>query len=415
MSLDVLVVGGGVVGAASAYYLAEAGAKVTVIERGEFGRACSHGNCGYVSPSHILPLCQPGAVTRVLKTMFRRNSPVYLKPRLSWSLFSWLWRFASRCNRADMLEAGKARQALLDSSRQFYGELFDSSVLTECDWETIGLMFVFLGEKSFEHYRETDHLLRQEFGLGAIPYTGAALQQLEPALKPNVHGAFLYECDAHLKSDKLMAAWKRALQLRNVEIREHCELQKLEKSGNRVSGVVTSTGRLQPEQIVIATGAWSPLLQSQLGCTIPIQPGKGYSITMPRPERCPKYPMIFEEHRVAVTPMKETFRIGSTMEFAGYDDSLNRNRLQILTSGAQHYLHTPTAEPRYEEWWGWRPMSCDGKPIIGRPRGLNNVCLATGHSMLGVSMATGTGKLVTELLTDSTPHVDPHPYRVDRF
>jgi D-amino-acid dehydrogenase len=415
MSTDVVVVGGGVVGAACAYYLSEAGAQVTVIEQREFGRGCSHGNCGYVSPSHILPLCQPGAITRVLKTMFQRNSPVYLKPRLSWQLWSWLWRFAKRCNQADMLEAGKARQALLDSSRRLYSGLFDSATLTECDWETIGLLFVFLTEPAFEHYAEVDELLRKEFGLGATPYIRDGLQQLEPALKPNVHGAWLYECDAHLKSDKLMAAWRRALQLRNVDIREHCTLERLEKSGNRVSGLVTSQGRLTSNQVVIATGAWTPLLQSELGCQIPIQPGKGYSITMPRPERCPKYPMIFEEHRVAVTPMQETFRIGSTMEFAGYDDRLNRNRLSILTEGAKHYLYTPSAEPRYEEWWGWRPMSCDGKPLIGQPPRLNNTWLATGHSMLGVSMATATGKLVTELLTGQTPHVDPHPYRIDRF
>lgn len=415
MSADIVIVGGGVVGAACAYYLREGGAKVTLIEKGDFGRACSHGNCGYVSPSHILPLCQPGALTRTLKTMFTRNSPVYLKPRVDLRLWSWLWRFARRCNQRDMLEAGKARQALLDSSRQLYGGLFDSQVLTDCDWQTIGLLFVFMSASHFEHYHEVDGLLQREFGLGAKPFAGAELNKLEPALKEGIAGAWLYECDAHLRPDKLMRAWRRALESRGVEIREHCELSKFEKARNKVSALQTTQGRIEADQFIIATGAWTPLMQSELGCSIPIQPGKGYSITMPRPEICPTYPMIFEEHRVAVTPMQDAYRIGSTMEFAGYDGTLNRQRLGILTEGAKLYLKTPTATPFIEEWFGWRPMSCDGKPLIGRPPGLSNVCLATGHSMLGVSMATGTGKLVSELVLGTDPHVDPHPYRINRF
>ncbi|MCA9082132.1 MAG: FAD-binding oxidoreductase, partial [Planctomycetaceae bacterium] len=224
-----------------------------------------------------------------------------------------------------------------------------------------------------------------------------------------------YECDAHLRPDQLMTAWRAALESRSVEIREQCQLTHLRRSDNRISAIETSQGSLQADRIVIATGAWSTKLQSELKCRIPVQPGKGYSITMPRPENCPRYPMIFEEHRVAVTPMSNAYRIGSTMEFVGYDTSLNRNRLNLLRQGAAHYLHTPSAEPVLEEWYGWRPMSCDGKPIIGQVPGLSNVWLATGHSMLGVSMATGTGKLIAELFQGKTPHVDPHPYRVGRF
>ena len=415
MAADVVVVGGGVVGAACAFYLREAGVSVTLIDQGAFGRGCSHGNCGYVSPSHILPLCQPGAVTRTLKTMFSRNSPFYLKPRFSPELWGWMWRFARRCNQRDMLEAGRARQALLDSSRAMYGDLIANGTLTDCDWHAVGLFFVHLSHSHFEHYAETDELLRREFGLGARAVPGDELIQMEPALKPGIAGAWLYECDAHLKSDLVMQAWRRALEARDVEIREQCKLLKLEKSGGHISGLVTDTGTLKPRETIFATGAWSPLLQGELGCRIPVQPGKGYSMTMVRPEQCPKYPMIFEEHRVAVTPLTNAYRLGSTMEFAGYDASLNRKRLGLLSAGARHYLHTPTAEPVLEEWTGWRPMSCDGKPIIGRIPRLNNAWLATGHSMLGLSMATGTGKLVAQLLTGQPTHIDPHPYRVDRF
>jgi D-amino-acid dehydrogenase len=166
---------------------------------------------------------------------------------------------------------------------------------------------------------------------------------------------------------------------------------------------------------VVATGAWTPLLKLDLGCRIPIQPGKGYSMTMARPARCPKLPMLFEEHRVGVTPMQSGYRLGSIMEFAGYDPRLNRRRLRLLTEGAKHYLHEPTAEPVVEEWFGWRPMTWDSRPIIGRSPALSNVFLAAGHNMLGLSMAPATGKLIAELANGAAPHVDPAPYSPARF
>lgn len=323
--------------------------------------------------------------------------------------------FARRCNYAQMLESGRARHALLTSSRQLYEQFMTEGVLQDCDWETRGLLFVHQSRAHFEHFAETDRLLRNEFGLGARQIFEPELLQLEPALKPGVAGAWLYECDAHLRPDKLMTAWQQRLVHDGVVLRENCELIGLEQGPQGVCAILTSAGRLEVEQVVFATGAWSRLLQRQLGIRIPIEPGKGYSITMRRPARCPTYPMIFEDHRVAVTPMASGYRIGSTMEFAGFDRSLRQERLNLLINGAKHYLHEPLTEPFLETWYGWRPMSCDGVPLIGRVPGLNNVWLAAGHSMLGVSMATGTGKLMCELVTGQHAHIDPHPYRLNRF
>ena len=159
----------------------------------------------------------------------------------------------------------------------------------------------------------------------------------------------------------------------------------------------------------------TPFLNTHLGCQIPIQPGKGYSLTMPQPKRGPFYPMIFEEHRVAITPMQSKYRIGSTMEFAGYDTSINRKRLQLLRTSAAHYLHEPDCEPIEEEWFGWRPMTWDGKPIIDRSPAMNNVWIAAGHNMLGLSMATGTGKLVREMMLGEPTHIDPVHYSISRL
>lgn len=412
---NIVVVGGGVVGAACAYYLREQGADVTVIDRGLFGAACSHANCGYISPSHILPLCKPGAISSSLKTLFQRNSPFSIKPRLNFALWSWLLRFASKCNHKDMLIAGHARQTLLDSSRSLYQGLFESNVLEDCEWQPLGLIFVHDSQHHFEAYSATDKLLREEFGLAAKPYAGSELTDLEPALKPGIAGGWLYECDAHVRPDKVMSAWKRRLEAEQVRIMENCEFRSLKTANGSVSAIETSQGTINVDQVIFATGSWSPLLADQLRATIPIQPGKGYSMTMPRPSICPKYPMIFEEHRVAITPMHSGYRIGSTMEFAGYDTSLNEARLSLLTNGAKHYLREPLCEPVQEKWYGWRPMSADGVPLIGQLPKFKNAWLAAGHSMLGLSMGAGTGKLIAELVTGTTPHIDPQPYRVDRF
>ncbi len=411
---QLVVIGGGVVGAACAYYAAQSGWRVTLIDQGAFGRGCSHGNCGYVSPSHVLPLAAPGAIWPALKTLFKRNSPFKIRLRFDPALWSWLLRFARVCNERDMLETARALHAILNASRTLYSELMRGP-LTDCEWDERGLLFVFQTPRAFEHYAATDKLLRDEFQLGATRYDGAALTRLEPALKPGLAGAWHYETDAHLRPDKLMAAWHRLLDSHSVSIREHCEFREFTRSGTLVTGVETSTGQIPAEAVVVATGAWTPLLARQLGCHVPIQPGKGYSLTMPRPRQCPAIPMLFEEHRVAITPMQSGYRIGSTMEFAGFDATLNPARLELLRAGAKLYLQEPLAEPVVEQWCGWRPMVFDGKPLIGPLPSAGNVMLAAGHGMLGVSMAPSTGKLIAELLNGDTPHIDPTPYRVSRF
>jgi D-amino-acid dehydrogenase len=409
-----VVIGGGVVGAASAYYLARTGWSVTLLEQNLFGRGCSHGNCGYVSPSHVLPHAQPNAIWPVLRTMLRPNSPFVIRPRFDVALWKWLLGFARRCNRHDMLQSAAAITGLLKSSRRLFDELFAAEPF-ECEWETRGLLFVFKSHAMFEHYAEVDRLLREQFDTPAVRYEEPELLKLEPALRPGIAGAYLYECDAHLRSDKLMASWRRVLESHGVVIREGCKFEKFHTRSHRVTEVCSTGGAHGADAVVVATGAWTPLLAHSLRTSLPIQPGKGYSITMPRPTLCPRYPMIFEEHRVAITPFQSGYRVGSTMEFAGYDTSLHPKRLELLRAGARLYLHDPLAEPVEEEWWGWRPMIYDGRPVIGFAKAFENVVIAAGHGMLGLSMSTGTGKLVAELLGESTPHLDPTPFAATRF
>ncbi len=412
---DVLVIGGGVIGTACAYYLAKAGKRVTLLDRGKIGGGCSHGNCGYVCPSHVLPLAAPGAVWATLKTLLRRNSPLKVRPGFLLANLGWFVRFARRCNGRDMLDAAAGIQALLNSSRTLYDELLTAEGI-DCEWDARGLLFVFHTRAAFDHYADTDRLLRERFALPAARYDADELLALEPALKPGAAaGGYLYRTDAQLRPDRLMSEWRTVLRRLGVDVIEDCELTGFVHDNGTASAARTTRGDIPASAFVVATGAWTPLLNDHLGCRVPVVPGKGYSVTMPRPAVCPTYPMILEEHRVAVSPFRSGFRVGSTMEFAGYDATLNRNRLRLLRDGAAVYLRDPGGEAVEEEWWGWRPMVPDGKPVIDRSPALANVLIAAGHGMLGLSMATGTGKLAAEMLTGEKPHVDPGPYALRRF
>jgi D-amino-acid dehydrogenase len=409
----VVVIGGGVIGAACAHFLADAGWRVTVVDRGGFGRGCSHANCGFVCPSHVLPLAAPGAVYAALRSMLARNSPFHIRPRASLGLWRWLLRFARRCNRSDMLESGRGIHALLTSSRRLYDDLVRDGL--DCEWEARGLLFVFHGRREMDRYAATDELLRKEFGVPARPFFGDEVCVLEPALKTGLGGAWLYETDAHLRPDRLMRSWRTAIEAKGVTVREGCEVTGFACDGGVARAVRTPRGEFAADAFVLAAGAWTPLLNEHLGCRIPIQPGKGYSITTGRPARCPVLPMIFEEHRVAVTPMQSGYRLGSMMEFVGYDESIEPKRVAYLREAAAHYLHEPAGEPVVETWYGWRPMTPDSRPIIDRSPALRNVVIAAGHNMLGLSMAPATGKLVAEILDGREPHIDPRPYSVRRF
>jgi D-amino-acid dehydrogenase len=408
-SQHVAVIGGGIIGTACAHYLAEDGWRVTLIDRSDLRSGCSHGNCGLICPSHVLPLAEAGAVGKAIRAMVHRNSPFSIKPRLDPSLWNWLVRFARQCNRHAMLESARAIHALLQSSATLYPDLIGAQGL-ECQWQHKGLLLVFRGAAEFEAYGRTVSLLQAEFGVSATRYEGDAVGQLEPALVPGLAGGWHHTADAHVRPDLLMTAWQRSLQQRGVALRADCEFRDFQLSSGAAQAIETSQGRLAADAFVVATGAMTPLLRRALGCRLPIQPGKGYCLTMPRPDVCPEIPLIFPEHKVAVTPFADGYRLGSTMEFAGYDSTLPPARLQLLRDGAEPYLREPYGEPVQERWYGWRPMTCDSRPFIDRLPGIGNAWVAAGHNMLGVSMAPATGRLVAELISRRQPHIDPTPY-----
>jgi D-amino-acid dehydrogenase len=412
---DVVIVGAGVVGLASALALIEAGRGVRVIDAGRIGGGASHGNCGTITPSHAPPLAAPGVVAQALRWMLTPDAPLYVAPRFDPALWAWLLRFAARCNRRDWQASAQAKSALLNDSRARL-ESWVRDYRLDCEFTASGLDYVFRDPRAFAHAQGEFDALRG-FGVAVEAIDGAHYETIEPALLPGVAGAIRFDGDAVLRPDRFVAELARVVCERGGVIVEQCALQSLGADADGVR-LATSQGALHARDVVLALGAWSPRLAD--ACGVPalrkaMQPGKGYSITYAAPDLVPRRPLVLRERSVCVTAWGSGYRLGSTMEFSGYDARLNPQRLGALERGAREYLREPVGPERREQWCGWRPMSVDDVPIIGRVPGQPRLWLATGHGMMGVSMSAGTGQLVADLLTGRTPALDPTPYRVGRF
>lgn len=409
----VVIIGGGVIGAATAYYLKHKGWSVTIIDKGHFGYGASHGNCGLIVPGHILPLNSVDNLIKGFGWIFKKDAPLLIKPRIDPALGKWLIRFALHCNQKDILISAQGRAAIMKGAIDLYHGLLSEEELN-CDWEVKGALHIFKSRKEFENYGSADGLKKQ-FDVSETSLDRKSLLKQEPAVGDNVAGAWFSRQTAHLRPDSLMKELKRVLIQKGVEIIEQTEVTGFQIENNKAVAAVTRHEHFSADQFVWATGAWAPMLNNVLGCKLPIQPGKGYSVNMPRPSNSPSIPCIFQETGVVITPWTRDIRLGGTMEFAGYDEGLTRVRLDALLYAAKSYLRDMKLSSIQDEWCGLRPMTCDGLPIIDRSPHLENVMIAAGHNMLGLTMAPGTGKLVSEILSGESPHVDPYPYRVSRF
>lgn len=412
---DALIIGGGIIGLACAYYLAKAGQKVRLIEQNTVGAdtAASYGNCGLLFISHLLPLCAPGTIRQEAKRWLQGRSPLYIKLSSDMKRFMWLFNFARKCNAAHLHHAIKAKAAICSHSISLLETLLKEEQI-ECDWEEKGVLMVFKSPSEMQKYGQTNNLLKP-YGLEAVSLIGGELFDLEPALGKDIYGAWLHKKDSHLRPDKLLSAWHRILLKMGVAVEENCRLEALIAGDQHVQNAQTANGSYSAAMYVLATGAWTPQLTRQLKLKLPVQPGKGYSLTMPRPAVCPAIPCYFNELSVAATPWKSGFRLGGTMEFSGFNFDLFTRRIKNLTAAAAEYLKGPVGEPEMEEWVGMRPMVYDDLPIIDRAPHHHNLVVATGHGMQGLSMATSTGKLVSEIITGRKPHIDPTAFAIRRF
>lgn len=410
---EVLVLGGGVIGLACAQALQERGVPVRLLERDRLGAATSHGNCGTLTPSHALPLAAPGMVATALRWMLSPGAPFYVKPRVDPALWAWLLRFARRCDAATFQAAIAPKAALLTTSQALLDDLVRRRGL-DCGHARDGLTYVYRDASRLER-SVRDHALLAGHGIAVERLDADALLAAEPALKPGVAGGLHFPGDGHLRPERYAAELGRIARSDGAVIEEGAEVVELAPTARGWRARLADGRAHEARRVLLATGPWAARMAARLGRRWPIQPGKGYSITYDRPALAPRRPLVLKDRSVCVTVWADGFRLGSTMEFAGYDDRLTRRRLDALERGAAEALREPVGPAKREEWFGWRPMTWDDLPLLGAVPGAPGLWVAAGHGMMGVSMSAATGRILTDLLTGVAPPIDPAPYRPARF
>lgn len=413
----VLIIGGGIIGLSSAMYLHRSGWKVTVVDRGDFMDNCSYGNCGYICPSHFIPLATPGVVKQGMKWMWNSKSPFYVQPRFDWNLIHWGLKFVRSATKDHVKAAAiPLRDIAIISKREY--EQWLSLPGFDFAYQQKGLLEIFQTDIGEEHAKHTVEKAL-ELGLNDTKLLSATeLQALEPQTRVTARGAIHFNCDAHCYPNKLMRQLIGYLQTTGVKLIPNQEVKRFEKNRNRVTTVLTNNSSFEADEILIATGSWGRETASMLGTRIPLMPGRGYSVTLENSPYKVNYPAVLLEGRAAITPMNgNKIRFGGTMEITSHKTPPRMNRVQgILDAVKRYYPDFNVPFPEKEKiWYGYRPCSADGLPYIGRIKKYNNVTIATGHSMLGLSLGAGTGKLVDEIISGKKTSMPVEPFNPLRF
>ena len=414
----VVVVGAGVVGLASAHALASRGYRVTLLDRNPEERdGCSFGNAGMIVPSHFVPLAAPGMVWLGLKWMFDPESPFWIRPRLDRGLVEWGWRFWRAANRQQVARAEPLLRDLNLASRRCYEALADETVgIGDFGLVKRGLLMLCRTERGLEE--EAKFAARaNELGVPAEVLDARATAAADPAITMAVAGSVRFPLDAHLAPERFLAALAAACRRLGVVFRFGTEVTGIRARGRRIVAVESAGAVDEAAEVVLAGGAWSPALVRSLGLRLPMQAGKGYSLTLDRPPQLPGMCSICTEARLAVTPMAGRLRIGGTMEIAGLDERVDPRRVRGIIRGALQYFPA-FAEADFagvEPWKGLRPCSPDGLPYLGRTTRYDNLVVATGHAMMGLSLAPITGRIVGQLVAGEPPEHDLTLLSPDRF
>jgi len=413
MKEEIVIIGAGVIGISAAYYLAREGFSVTVIEKGTVASGSSFGNAGLLCPCLSTPIAMPGVLTQGLKWLLDAESSFYIKPRLDSDLLRWLWRFRSYCNQSAFDKAVPLLRDLSRASLDLYRELIDREDLA-CNFAQNGGLVLYRTESGFEHGRREAWQM-QQFGLQMTVLDVAEAHALEPAIHSQIVGAIQLHEDAHLTPNLFVQGLAEAAQANGVSIWPHTELLSIEVENQRITVVESTRGRKEVGQLILAAGAWSALVARQIGINIPMQPAKGYSISVKRPHKSPHRYLYLGEAHVAVTPMGDILRFAGTLELAGFDFTINERRVNAIIRAAGTYLDQVGEKEQAEIWRGLRPCSPDGLPYIGRSQRISNLVVGTGHAMLGISMGPITGKLLAQVVAEKEPAIDLDPLRVERF
>lgn len=407
MKKEVIIVGGGIIGLCSAYYLAKEGISVTVIDKSDMSDSgCSYGNAGMIVPSHVMPLAQPGVIQKGMKWMFDSKSPFYIKPRLDSNLISWLYQFYKNCNQKHV---NASIQPILDISllsKDLYRDLAKNG--NSFFYNEKGLLMLFQTDKVGEEEIAVGKIA-QDHGLEVDFLDKEDLKKLETNIKIEAIGAVHYKSDAHLSPNLFMQFLKSELQKLDVEILKNTMVTDFSISKDKIQEIKTNNGIFKAEEFIISSGAWSGELARKLGINLTMLPGKGYSFTLKNVQEKPQIPSILCEGKVAVTPFNNSIRFGGTMEITSIRDfKINEKRLEgIVERINQFYPTMKVSKPEIQDvWFGFRPCSPNGLPIIEKSIKIKNLIFATGHAMMGVSLAPATGKLVSELVLGNKTSID---------
>lgn len=410
---DVVIIGGGVIGVCSAYYLAQKGIQVTLIEKGEIASGCSYGNGGLIVPSHSVPLASPGALGNGFRWLLDSESPFYIKPRFDIDLFRWMMRFALASRYKQMISAIPIMRDLLFASRSLYEELAKQADFN-FGFEGSGSLLVFLSKEKLHHEIEEAKLM-EKFDIPLQLMDQTKVHELEPALLPQVIGGIYYPRDGHINPRRFVTGLAEKAQGLGVQVCIQTEVLKFESSDGKITKLKTTRGDISPKQVILATGSWSPDLVRALRLKIPIQAAKGYSVTLENPPVSPKIPLSLGEARVVVNPLGDSLRLAGTLEMAGMDFSINSRRVDAMCKASKAYLRGLNEANVIEIWRGLRPCTPDGLPIISRSQSFDNLIVAAGHAMLGMSLGPVTGKMVSRLVNGEKTDIDLFPFRIERF
>jgi len=411
----VIIIGGGIIGLCSAKFLNEAGYDVTILEKGDLTDNCSFGNAGMIVPSHFIPLAAPGMIRQGIKWMFNSKSPFYVRPSLNPALFFWGMKFLKNANAGHVARSAVPLRDISLLSKKLYEEL-DAAKDLEFGLEKKGILMFYKTEKAAEEEAHLVHDAR-ELGLDMEVLSPEQCRVLQPELKLDVLGAVHYRCDAHVYPNQLISGLVQMLESRGVKILRGQEVSDIETRNGAISGVLAGGRQFTADQYIVSGGSWSPSIGKLAGLSIPLMPGKGYSFMAQEPAGRMQIPALLAEARVAVTPMNGGIRYGGTMEIDRINNRVNMNRVKGIAESVPQYFPDlrPEVPAEKDIWFGFRPSSPDGLPYIGRSKRYNNLVIATGHGMMGLSLGPGTGRLVSQVVAGEKPEISINAFSPDRF
>jgi len=411
---SILIIGGGIQGRCAAYYLVKEGFNVKIIDPKTDDTGASYVNAGYLTPSHIISIANKGMIKKGLKWMFNSTSPFYLKPRLDLDFIDWLWKFYQSATPGNVERSIPVIRDINILSKDLYSDMHNSMEMGNFQLDESGVLMLYKTNKAGDHEAAVAQRLIAD-GLDVSLLNRQQLDQLQPDLNEEVLGAIHYKCDAHTTPTELMPKLKTYLESKGVEF-IHEEVIDFRYDGSSIKEVITTQNNYAAEAVVMAAGSWSQGILKKLKLHMPIQAGKGYRIDLYR-ETPVKYSAIFLEAKCAITPMKGFTRFAGTMELSGINNKVRKERVEAIAKASEnHYNNLKiTEEEKNAARFGNRPVSPDGLPYIGKSKDFDNLYLATGHAMMGWSLAPATGKLISELLTNKKTSMSIEAFHPDRF